>query len=68
VHPFFRLLGWSLLVAVLVGVLWPERPEHLAGAALESHAAPDKGRASAMPSPPCPTDPGCGALIPEAGG
>lgn len=22
-----RVLGWSLLIALLVGVLWPERPE-----------------------------------------
>jgi hypothetical protein len=50
VHKLFRLLGWCLLVAVLLGVLWPERPDHGQTAALGAQVKP-KPMPSQLPGP-----------------
>lgn len=66
-HPLLRLLGWCLLIAGLVGVLWPERPEPSTHAALGSQAqAPGPS-----PIPPggerAPCDAACSAPDPGLG-
>jgi hypothetical protein len=54
VHAVFRLLGWSLLVAGLVGLFWPERPEPVSEASLGSSFHADSAVRSR-----CPNDPHC---------
>ena len=34
-HPLARLLGWCLLVALLTGILWPERPDEVQATSME---------------------------------
>ena len=61
-HLVFRVLGWTLLVAVLVGVLWPERAEPPAAAEFASAAPPaDPGPVRAPAGPPASSAcEGCG--------
>lgn len=53
-HPLVRLFGWCLLVAGLIGVFWPERPEPIEATAIE--AGPDPApRTIPAGGPPTPS-------------
>jgi ABC-2 type transport system permease protein len=59
VHAFFRLLGWSMLVATLVGVLWPERPDQAAAGAepqVDPASAVHPVATAPVPCTPCARD------------
>lgn len=65
VHRLVRLFGWTVLVAMLVGVLWPERPEPVAtGSVAEvQDPVPSTTRAAhGPPAPPARAAPSCGVL------
>lgn len=62
-HAAFRVLGWSLLIAGLIGVLWPERPEapggfaelpfDVAAAEAPARAPPQRPPGGGCPTPTC---------------
>lgn len=54
VHAVFRIMGWCLLVAVLLGVLWPERPDHGPPTAVGSLAGPRPTPSTALTPGPIP--------------
>jgi hypothetical protein len=54
VHRLVRLFGWSVVVAMLLGVLWPERDDSPAPQAVAIGPLPEVAREHPAPGPPGP--------------